>query len=50
VFFPLGLAGRLYWLAVLPFHGLIFSAMARRIAATAEAEIVETAHPDSPAA
>ena len=24
VFFPQGLAGRLYWLAVLPFHGFIF--------------------------
>jgi uncharacterized protein YbjT (DUF2867 family) len=35
VFFPRGLAGRLYWLAVLPFHGFIFAAMARRIAAAA---------------
>ena len=32
-----GLAGRLYWLAVLPFHGFIFSGMANRITATAEA-------------
>ncbi|MET0812366.1 MAG: DUF2867 domain-containing protein, partial [Microbacterium sp.] len=46
VFFPHGLAGRLYWLAVLPFHGFIFSGMARRIAATAETEIVETSHPE----
>ncbi len=38
VFFPRGLAGRLYWLAVLPFHGLIFSGMAVRIVAIAEAE------------
>ena len=38
VFFPLGLAGRLYWLAVLPFHGFIFAGMASRIAAAAEAE------------
>jgi hypothetical protein len=37
VFFPRGLAGRLYWLAVLPFHGFIFAGMASRIAATAEA-------------
>ncbi|MCP2636412.1 SDR family oxidoreductase [Microbacterium sp. HD4P20] len=37
VFFPRGLAGRLYWLAVLPFHGFIFAGMARRITATAEA-------------
>lgn len=38
VFFPLGLAGRLYWLAVLPFHGFIFAGMARRIAGAAEAD------------
>ena len=31
VFFPMGLAGRLYWLAVLPFHGVIFAGMANRI-------------------
>lgn len=37
VFFPRGLAGRLYWLAVLPFHGLIFPGMAARITAAAEA-------------
>ena len=24
IFFPKGLSGRLYWLAVLPFHSLIF--------------------------
>jgi len=36
VFFPRGLLGRLYWLAVLPFHGLIFSGMAARITAAAE--------------
>ncbi|HEY0248830.1 MAG TPA: SDR family oxidoreductase [Gryllotalpicola sp.] len=38
IFFPRGLAGRLYWYSVLPFHGLIFSGMAARITATAEAE------------
>ncbi|PZU44754.1 MAG: DUF2867 domain-containing protein [Microbacterium sp.] len=38
VFFPSGLAGRLYWLAVLPFHGFIFRGMAERITAAAEAE------------
>ena len=37
VFFPRGLAGRLYWLAVLPFHGAVFAGMAARITATAEA-------------
>ncbi|WP_137843195.1 SDR family oxidoreductase [Microbacterium sp. 2FI] len=36
VFFPRGLAGRLYWLAVLPFHGFIFAGMANRITAAAE--------------
>jgi uncharacterized protein YbjT (DUF2867 family) len=35
VFFPRGLAGRLYWLAVLPFHGFVFRGMATRIAAEA---------------
>lgn len=37
VFFPSGLPGRLYWLAVLPFHGFIFRGMANRITAAAEA-------------
>ncbi|GAA4784223.1 SDR family oxidoreductase [Microbacterium gilvum] len=37
VFFPRGLAGRLYWLAVLPFHGFIFAGMAVRITEAAEA-------------
>ena len=36
VFFPSGLSGRLYWLAVLPFHGFIFRGMANRITAAAE--------------
>ncbi|MEO5779309.1 MULTISPECIES: SDR family oxidoreductase [Arthrobacter] len=35
IFFPKGLGGRLYWLAVLPFHSLIFPAMSRNIAAAA---------------
>jgi len=35
VFFPQGLAGRLYWFAVLPFHGIVFNGMANRITATA---------------
>lgn len=35
IFFPRGLSGRLYWLAVLPFHGIIFKNMANRIAAAA---------------
>ncbi len=35
VFFPRGLGGRLYWFAILPFHGAIFNGMANRITATA---------------
>ena len=31
-FRPLGLAGRLYWYSVLPFHGLIFRGMIKRLA------------------
>lgn len=38
VFFPRGLGGRLYWRAILPFHGVIFSGMANRITATAATE------------
>ncbi|MFT5970573.1 MAG: hypothetical protein ACI8ZO_001087, partial [Flavobacteriales bacterium] len=30
-FRPLGLAGRLYWIAVYPFHGLIFNGMLRAL-------------------
>ena len=30
-FRPLGLAGRLYWYAVLPFHGLIFNGMITKL-------------------
>jgi hypothetical protein len=36
VFFPRGLGGRLYWFAILPFHGVIFTGMAARITAAAE--------------
>ncbi|TFB48408.1 SDR family oxidoreductase [Cryobacterium tagatosivorans] len=38
VFFPRGLGGRLYWFAILPFHGVIFSGMANRITEEAVAE------------
>lgn len=31
-FRPLGLAGRLYWYAVFPFHGFVFKGMIRKIA------------------
>ena len=33
-FRPLGLLGRLYWYAVLPFHGYIFKGMLHKIADT----------------
>ncbi|GHD04786.1 SDR family oxidoreductase [Zhihengliuella salsuginis] len=36
VFFPHGLSGRLYWWAMAPFHGTIFSGMARRMVERAE--------------
>jgi uncharacterized protein YbjT (DUF2867 family) len=36
VFFPRGLSGRLYWFAILPFHGVIFNGMANRIVFEAE--------------
>ncbi|HET6673217.1 MAG TPA: SDR family oxidoreductase [Agromyces sp.] len=31
IYFPKGLAGRLYWAVLLPFHGIIFNGMANRI-------------------
>jgi uncharacterized protein YbjT (DUF2867 family) len=43
VFFPRGLSGRLYWLAVLPFHNFIFKPMARNIARAAEAQTAQRA-------
>ena len=36
VFFPHGLGGRLYWLAVMPLHGIVFAGMANAMAKTAE--------------
>jgi uncharacterized protein YbjT (DUF2867 family) len=36
VFLPRGLGGHAYWASVLPFHGFIFSGMARNIARGAE--------------
>ncbi|RZU49939.1 uncharacterized protein YbjT (DUF2867 family) [Krasilnikovia cinnamomea] len=36
VFLPRGLAGHAYWAGVLPFHGIVFSGMARNIARDAE--------------
>lgn len=36
VFFPRGLAGRLYWYSILPFHGVVFEGMIANITSTAE--------------
>ncbi|PRY69656.1 uncharacterized protein YbjT (DUF2867 family) [Glaciihabitans tibetensis] len=47
VFFPTGLAGRLYWAAILPFHGAIFSGMANRITQTAATATQAAAKPKS---
>jgi uncharacterized protein YbjT (DUF2867 family) len=38
LFHPHGLAGHAYWLAIAPFHGLVFGTMARKIVRAAEAE------------
>ncbi|WP_157156679.1 SDR family oxidoreductase [Diaminobutyricimonas sp. LJ205] len=40
VYFPRGLSGRLYWFAILPFHGIIFNGMANRIVLEAEQRAV----------
>ena len=40
VFLPRGLAGHAYWASVLPFHGVVFSGMARNIARGATASVV----------
>jgi len=36
IFFPKGLAGRLYWYSLLPFHGIIFTGMLNNIAVAAQ--------------
>lgn len=48
IFFPRGLSGRLYWLAVLPFHSLIFPAMSRNITAAAQAIADAEMNPQTP--
>jgi uncharacterized protein YbjT (DUF2867 family) len=39
LFVPRGLAGHAYWAAVMPFHGIVFSGMARNIAKRAESPV-----------
>lgn len=41
IFFPHGLGGRLYWFAVMPFHGIVFAGMAHSMAKRAE-ELVQS--------
>jgi uncharacterized protein YbjT (DUF2867 family) len=50
-FRPRGLAGLLYWYAVLPFHGLVFDGLIKGIAAAATSRRIETPQPrhDAPA-
>ena len=49
VFFPSGLGGRLYWFAILPFHGAIFPGMAAGMVRVAETETETDAHPGTEA-
>jgi hypothetical protein len=37
-FRPRGIAGKLYWWSVWPFHGIVFEGMLRNMSKTAEAE------------
>jgi uncharacterized protein YbjT (DUF2867 family) len=43
VFLPRGLAGHAYWASVLPFHGIVFSGMARNISRRAESHTLTKA-------
>ncbi|WP_114723902.1 SDR family oxidoreductase [Rhodococcus sp. AG1013] len=42
IFFPKGLAGRLYWYSILPFHGIIFKGMLTNITGAAAREYAAT--------
>lgn len=50
LFAPRGLLGRLYWLAMMPFHPLIFTTMARTLAAQAAQLPTSTDVPTAPPA
>lgn len=51
IFYPRGLAGRVYWYALIPFHALIFARMARRLAMAAEDRpVLEPTAPERSAA
>ncbi|MGB3673663.1 MAG: SDR family oxidoreductase [Candidatus Nanopelagicales bacterium] len=45
IFFPKGLAGRLYWYSLLPFHGIIFTGMINNIAVAAARRGPRGRHP-----
>jgi uncharacterized protein YbjT (DUF2867 family) len=49
LFVPRGLAGHAYWACVLPFHGIIFSGMARNIAKLASSPRRDAGGPAQPA-
>ena len=42
IFFPKGLAGRLYWYSILPFHGIIFKGMMENITGSAARHTVQS--------
>jgi uncharacterized protein YbjT (DUF2867 family) len=48
VYFPKGLTGRMYWWVIVPFHDMIFSGMANRITAEAEATARARGRPLAP--
>lgn len=50
VFFPKGLAGRLYWWMIVPFHGIIFAGMLNLIVAIAEDRTATDAGQSEPGA
>ena len=43
-FTPGGIAGKLYWWSVWPFHGIVFEGMLRNMSRTAEAHMSDTRH------
>jgi uncharacterized protein YbjT (DUF2867 family) len=44
IFRPRGIAGKLYWWSVWPFHGIVFEGMLRNMSRTAESEIPPVGH------
>jgi hypothetical protein len=48
VFLPHGLSGHLYWLAISPFHSVVFGGMARNVTLAAERSVREPAEREMP--